>query len=107
MNWKNPKKELPLDNQVVAILIYHWKENWPHSVEIYFGTARKYDHLPENTGNIVVENIDMIGSGCRRWNFELNFPDSDHIAAWCDAKEFLKPEFLKHNLHWGKEYTPF
>lgn len=107
MNWKNPKNELPEENQVVAILLYHWKENWPQSIEIYFGTARKYDNLPENTGKMVVENIDMIGIGCARWKFELEFPDSDCIAAWCDAKEFTKPDFLTHDNQWGNEFTPF
>ena len=106
MNWKDPRIELPEHRQVVAILIYHWKDNWPQSAEISFGTTYHYSN-ENDYDRIVVENCDMVGSGSLRWHFANEYPDSDRIVAWCDAKDFQRPSFLKHNNHWGEEFSPF
>lgn len=112
MKWIDPKIELPKDQQVVAALIYHWKENWPQSVEISFGTCHHYpkENFPgieSDTDRVTVENCDMVGGGCQRKYFVGQYPDSDRIVAWCDAKDFKKPDFLNHNMHWGEQFSPF
>ncbi len=98
MNWKDPKKELPKDGKQVAALIYHWKKCWPHSAEIYFGEV---ESCIDDDGNrhVRVKNVDFIGGGLCSWYF--NYSD-DSIIAWCYASEFVKPEFIEHNPHWGE-----
>lgn len=99
MNWKDPNKELPKDGKQVAVLIYHWKKCWPHSAEIYFGEVESYID-DEGNRHARVSNCDFIGGGSASWSFD---PYSDYpIEAWCYASEFVKPDFIEHNPHWGE-----
>lgn len=101
MNWKDPKVELPKDKSKVAVLIYYSKECWPLSAEIYFGEA-EYLGIDEEGNKIFrVVNCDFIGGGLSQWCF-YDQPLYSKIDAWAYSDEFPKPEFLKHDPHWGK-----
>lgn len=99
INWKNPNVELPENGEYVAVLFYHWKECWPLSVEIRFGEARNWID-DEGNKTIVIENDDFSGH-LERWEFGGNTCETP--KSWCYAKEFQRPEFLKHDNHWGSE----
>lgn len=104
MEWINPCERLPPDGSFVAALIYHWKNCWPLSAEIMFGKVESYINAD---GHRIarVNTCDFTGSGGSFWCFPVEsfLSDSDHISAWCYAKEFKRPSFIEHNTHWGDE----
>lgn len=51
-----------------------------------------------------VNSCDFTGYGCSCWYFtQPPWSDPDMIVAWSYASEFKRPEFIKHNPHWGEE----
>ncbi len=102
IKWYNPLLQLPPDGTFVACMSYHWKECWPLSAEIIFGEVESYIN---DDGNRVarVNTCDFTGGGNYKWNFPVEFLDHDCICAWCFSSEFEKPDFLRHNSHWGPE----
>ncbi len=101
MNWIDARKELPDDGLIVAVLRYHWKECWPLSAEIIFGEVESY--INERGFRICRANTsDFTGGGSYCWYFPIDgLGDSNSIACWTRASEFKKPDFLRHNPHWG------
>ena len=98
MNWINPEDHLPKDGQIVAVLMYHNKNHWPLSVEIFFGEVESYT---ENGFRVArVQTNDFTGYGSVSYALTGN----EGAEAWCDAKEFEKPSFIKHNEWWGKVF---
>ncbi len=103
MNWKDPLKELPPDGTFIAALQYHWKECWPLSAEIMFGEVESYIN-DENERIARVNTCDFTGEGSSYWNFPAyGMTSCDHIKAWAYSSEFIRPSFINHNDHWGKE----
>lgn len=103
MNWKDPYKEWPKEGDHVAVLIYHWKEKWPDSGEIYFGECEKaVNQFGVRIGRVV--NSDYTGGGSEYWTLPCIEcgGDSNEIRAWCYASEFKKPDFISHNESYGK-----
>jgi hypothetical protein len=101
INWKDPLKEMPKDGEYVACMQYHWKHCWPLSAEIIFGEVESY--INEDGHRIArVNTRDFTGGGSYCWSFS-EYRDSDSIVAWTYANEFKRPDFLRHNPHWGSE----
>lgn len=92
INWKDPKIELPNDGEIIAVMIYHWKENWPQSAEIYFGEVESH-YYEEGERNCRVVNCDYIGNGSEAWYF-CQYRMGDMIHAWAPASDFKKPQFV-------------
>lgn len=85
--WKDPKKELPIDGQIVAVLYGHWKQNNPMSYQIMFGEV-------EESGTFVC-SCDYTGNGNWGINLRENFKnDSELGLAWMNANDFILPEFI-------------
>ena len=101
INWRKPS-DPPKNGEYVAVLIYHWKNCWPLSAEIYFGEVEDSNPDPD-TGEINkrVLNNDYIGCGSAQWYFKANYYH-EQISAWAYASEFIKPDFIEHNLHYGE-----
>lgn len=76
MNWKNPRKELPNDKQVVWVLERHWKRDSALSCEI---TGYEFDAEMN-----VFENVDDLGYGHQTLK-------PSEITAWADETEISLP----------------
>jgi hypothetical protein len=93
IEWKNID-EVPPDGTIVAVLIMHWKADWPQSAEIYFGEVESYEEKGERKARVL--NHDYIGGGSKQWYF-YETHCYDKISAWAFADEFNIPEFFKED----------
>lgn len=103
MNWINSEERLPEDGQVVAVIVYHHKQHWPLSVEIFFG---KVESCKDRKGKRMAraQTEDFTGYGLVAYDLS-DINDDNYACAWCDAKEFKKPDFITHDPWWGKCIT--
>lgn len=97
MNWRNPKKELPNEGEIVVILLQHWKERGALSCELYCGEVEySNDRL-----SCRAYNSDYIGAGAASWpiwqheDYEYRNSDVDIAKAWIPASEFSLPKWIK------------
>lgn len=96
IRWRNPAKELPKQNEIVGVLMQHWKENGALSCEIFFGEVSwSNDKL-----SCVMDTMDNTGQGNTSytiWKHEdYEYPSSycDIARAWFPAIEFELPTWL-------------
>ena len=99
INWKDPKKELPKDGEIVAVLVYHSKECWPLSAKIIFGEV---ETAVNHNGNDMMRanTCDFTGAGNHSVDLIPQGWD-EHAEAWAYGSDFKKPDFIRHNDHWG------
>ncbi len=98
INWRNPKNETPKEGTIIAALFQHWKKHNPMSCEIMFGRV-EYDNNGENPRACT---DDMTGLGS--WYVEFCDKDkeyADRVLAWMPAEEFVLPDWVPHDTHWG------
>lgn len=95
MNWRNPKKELPEDDQIVWCMLKPHKdrgnllESAP-SIEIVCGW------VTETQTGIIVDNADELGHGCISW-YLTKHPDGygSDVLAWLPVTEMIFPDWTK------------
>lgn len=99
MNWRDPKKELPKEGEIVAVLYQHPKKHKYMSSQIMFGEV-EWAH---DKSSCRVDSGDFTGQGL--WSVYLKVSEEDYCddigIAWLPAKEFILPQWTPHNPHWG------
>ena len=95
MNWHNPDVQLPEKDDVVWVMIQHWKQNGPLSIEIYAGQVSI-----GNDGSCVVFNNDDIGMGSLMWYLspkpdEYSDSYTERAVAWAYAGNHHIPPWIK------------
>lgn len=94
MNWRKTT-ELPDANELIWVLVQHWKENGPLSCEIYCGEVL-YDR--DNLGCAAFNNDD-IGLGSQMWIIKPR-PEhrqsqyDDKVLAWMPVNELPLPKWV-------------
>ena len=94
IDWKDPKKELPKDGEIVAALMQHWKKDNPRSFEIHFGEVE----IDNKGKGHRINTMDFTGMGsftCDLVETEYN-GGSDVAVAWAYAYSFNFPEWCKY-----------
>lgn len=104
MRWRDPHKQRPKSGEAVGIIYQHWKEHKYFSSQVMFGEVEV-----GNDGSIRVNSYDFTGAGSWSVYFDeySEVPDygtirNDDVAlAWIPANEFVFPEWVPHDRHWG------
>jgi hypothetical protein len=97
VNWRKPT-ELPDPDQLVWILVQHWKENGPMSCEIYCGEVV----FNRDGKSCAIFNNDDIGKGGLMWELNpvasVRSPWNDTVLAWCPVNELPLPEWVPNGI---------
>jgi len=92
LNWKDPKKELPREGEIVWVLYKHWKNNNPMSYELMSGEV-EYNNKNQDPR---VCSCDYTGKG--NWSvYLLNTYDhsgEEYAEAWIYPKDFQLPDWI-------------
>lgn len=102
MNWRDPKKQLPEENQTIWVMLEPHKrrggllESAP-SIEIVCGEA--FTRSFAGTSYCRVNNYDELGMGGIGWNLgklpdDFTYNESYGIA-WLPVEEMIFPSFIK------------
>lgn len=93
MNWRKPE-ELPDANEVVWVLIQHWKEAGPLSCEIYCGEVL----YSRDNKSVCVINNDDIGCGGLMWILRPigvnRSAYEDKVLGWLPVAELSLPPWV-------------
>lgn len=95
MNWRNPRKILPEDGQIVCVMLEPHKNRGTlkgsaMSIQIVCG------EVEYNTGEGAprVNNYDELGMGNVCWTFQKDpHPYEERIIAWIPVEEMVFPKW--------------
>lgn len=99
LNWRDSKKELPKEGEIVWVIYQHWKEHNPRSCQIFCGEVQ-YNNSGKDPR---VQTDDFTGSGAWAVYFNGEQVSEDRALAWIPASEFKMPEWIPHDKHWGEK----
>ena len=96
MKWRNPKKELPKDGDIVWIMLKPHKDrgsliNSSPSIEIVCGWA-----YSNSKGAVIIDNNDELGMGSVMW--DLRLPEGEYTIhglaiGWMPVEEMIYPSY--------------
>jgi hypothetical protein len=105
MNWRNPKTEMPKEDQAVGVIYQHNKEHRFFSSQVMFGEV-EYNRYGKNPR---VNSNDFVGHGSWCVYFDEYYESEkygtstheDVVLAWIPIEEFEMPDWIPHDKHWG------